>query len=58
MAVGCLVPIVLVLFGAAGGGTLGGRHDAMLGAIAGAVIGLIIAAGLGWGWARIKSQQL
>ena len=57
LAVGCLIPIMLVLFGAAAGGAIGGQHDAVVGAIGGAVIGLILMIGLAWVWRYITRRR-
>lgn len=56
VAVGCLVPLVLIIAGAAAGGVIAGSHAAMLGAIAGAVIGAIAMIGLLWGFDRIRNR--
>ena len=56
VAVGCLVPIVLVIAGAALGGVIEGSHAAMLGAIAGAVVGAVAMIAVLWGFDRIRSR--
>lgn len=57
IAIGCLVPILLVFVGAAAGGAIGGTGDAVWGAVAGGVVGLVVMVGLGWGWERIRGQR-
>ncbi len=56
MAVGCLIPIVLIIAGAAVGGIIDGNHAAVLGALAGAAIGVVAMIGLLWGFDRIRSR--
>jgi hypothetical protein len=58
LAVGCLIPIVLMIAGAAAGGVIAGTHAAMLGAIAGAVIGVAAMLGILWGFDRIRNSGL
>jgi hypothetical protein len=56
VAVGCLIPIVLIIAGAAAGGITAGSHAAMLGAIAGAIIGAVAMIGVLWGFDRIRNR--
>jgi hypothetical protein len=58
VALGCLIPIVLIIAGAAAGGVINGSHDAMLGATAGAVIGALAMIGILWGFDRIRDRGL
>jgi hypothetical protein len=58
VALGCLIPIVLIIAGAAAGGAIAGSHAAMLGAIAGAVIGAIAMVAMLWGFDRIRDRGL
>ena len=57
LAVGGLIPIMLLVVGAAAGGATGGQHDAVLGAFGGAVIGLVVMIGLAWAWQRLTSRR-
>jgi len=41
IGIGCLLPFVLMIAGAAIGGVIGGTPDSIWGAVAGAAIGLI-----------------
>ena len=56
VALGCLVPIVLIVAGAAAGGVIAGSHAALLGAIAGAVVGAVAMVGVLWGFDRIRDR--
>jgi len=58
VALGCLIPIVLIIAGAGAGGAIGGSHAAMLGAIAGATIGAIAMVAMLWGFERIRDRGL
>ncbi|HSZ94603.1 MAG TPA: hypothetical protein VK822_35070 [Acetobacteraceae bacterium] len=42
-ALGCLIPFVLMIVGAAAGGAIGGTRPAIWGGVAGFVIGLLCA---------------
>jgi len=57
-AVGCLIPFVLMIAGAAAGGVVSGGHDAILGGVAGAAIGLVAMIALLWGFERIRGRGL
>jgi ACR3 family arsenite efflux pump ArsB len=48
---------MLAVVSAAAGGAIGGQHTAVLGAIGGAVIGLIVMIGLAWAWQRLTSRR-
>ena len=56
LALGCLVPIVLIVAGAAAGGAIAGSHAALLGAVAGAVVGAVAMVGVLWGFDRIRDR--
>ena len=56
MAVGCLIPMVLMIGGAVVGGVAGGTHAAILGLVAGGAIGGAAMAALLWGFERIRSR--
>ena len=58
VAVGCLIPIVLIIAGAAAGGVISGSHAAMLGAIGGAIIGAVAMIGVLWAFDRIRDRGL
>jgi hypothetical protein len=58
LAVGCLIPIVLIIAGAVAGTAIGGQHDAIIAAVAGGVIGIAAMIALLWGWERIRSHRL
>lgn len=55
-ALGCLIPFVLLLAGMAAGWAIGGRHDAFLGAVAGAAIGVAAILALLWWWGRLRER--
>ncbi len=57
LAVGCLIPFVLILAGAVGGWALGGQTDAIVGAVAGGAIGVAAMLALAWGWEKIVSRR-
>lgn len=57
LAVGCLIPFVLIVAGAVGGWALGGHTDAILGAIAGGVVGVAAMVALAWGWEKVVSRR-
>ncbi len=57
LAVGCMIPFVLIVAGAIGGWALGGQADSVIGAIAGGVVGVIAMAALAWGWDKIVSRR-
>ena len=58
LAVGCLIPIVLMIAGAVVGGVVSGGHDAVWGGLAGAAIGLVAMLALLWGFERIRNRGL
>jgi hypothetical protein len=58
LAIGCIIPVVLMVGGAVGGAALGGTHDAVWGGIAGAVCGTIALGALLWAWGRIRVRRL
>ncbi|HEY8290690.1 MAG TPA: hypothetical protein VIG49_15555 [Acetobacteraceae bacterium] len=58
LAVGCLIPILLIVVGAAAGWAIGGQVDAAYGAVGGGIIGTIAMLGLVWGWDRIRNRGL
>lgn len=58
LAIGCLIPIVLMIAGATVGGVVSGGHDAAWGALAGAAIGLAAMIALLWGFERIRGRTL
>ncbi len=55
-AVGCLLPIVLMIAGAALGGVVSGGHDTVWGGVAGAAIGLLAMIAMFWVFERIRSR--
>lgn len=55
-ALGCLLPFVLMIAGAAIGAAVGGGHGGIVGAIAGLVLGAVIGGGLFWTLARIERR--
>ncbi len=58
LAVGCLIPFVLVAGGALAGGALGGGHDAVVGALLGCVAGVIAMIAVIWGIEQISRRRL
>jgi hypothetical protein len=58
LAVGCLLPLVLMIAGAAVGGIVGGSHDTIWGGLAGAIIGTAGMLALVWGFEKIRSRGL
>jgi hypothetical protein len=56
LAIGCLIPVVLLIGGALAGAGLGGSRDAAIGAGVGLISGLVIMAALLWGWERIRTR--
>jgi hypothetical protein len=57
LAVGCLIPIVLIAAGGFAGGALGGYHAAIVGAMAGGAIGMAAMMALVWAFGRIRSRS-
>jgi outer membrane lipoprotein SlyB len=58
LAIGCFVPIVLVVVGAVVGSAVGGTHAAILGIVAGGVTGAAAMILLLRVWERIRRRQL
>ncbi len=56
LAIGCLIPLVLIVAGALAGGVFGSTHAAILGAVAGGVIGTIAMIALLMGFERIRGR--
>ena len=57
LALGCLIPLVLIAAGAVAGGMIGSGHDAILGAVVGGGLGAVVMAALLWGWDRIRVRR-
>jgi len=57
LAVGCLIPLVLIVVGGAAGWAIGGQHDELVGAAGGGVIGVAAMIALVWGWERIRNRD-
>jgi hypothetical protein len=57
LAVGCLIPLVLIVAGALGGWAIGGQTDSIIGAVAGGAIGAVAMIALAWGWDKIVSRR-
>jgi hypothetical protein len=56
LAVGCLIPLVLLVVGAAAGWAFGGQHGSILGAVGGGIVGTVAMIALLWGWDRIRDR--
>ncbi len=56
IAIGCLLPFVLMIAGALAGAALGGTHAGMIGLIAGLAIGVVAAVAMVWGLARVEDR--
>lgn len=58
LAVGCLIPFVLIIAGAAIGWAVGGgQWDSIVGAAIGAAVGIAAMLVLVWGWDRIAGRR-
>lgn len=57
LAIGCLIPLVLMAVGAVGGWAIGGQRGSIIGAVAGAAIGGAAMVALAWGWEKIVSRR-
>jgi hypothetical protein len=58
LAVGCLIPFVLMLAGAFAGGVIGSGHAGVIGAVTGGVIGTIAMIALLMGFERIRGRGM
>jgi hypothetical protein len=58
VAIGCLVPLMLMVAGAVAGGIINGNRDAVWGALASVCLGLLAMLALFWGLDRIRSRTL
>jgi hypothetical protein len=58
LAIGCLIPFVLVLAGGIAGAVAGNGRAAVIGAVAGGVIGTIVMIALLMGFERIRGRGM
>ncbi len=58
LAVGCLIPFVLMLAGAFAGAVIGSGHAAVIGEVAGGFIGTIAMIALLMGFERIRGRGM
>jgi hypothetical protein len=56
IAIGCLLPFVLMIAGALLGAAYGGTHAGMIGLVAGLVLGIAGAIGMIWAFARAENR--
>lgn len=54
VAIGCLLPFVLMIVGALAGAAVGGTHAGLIGMIAGIALGIVGAIAMVWGLARAE----
>jgi hypothetical protein len=57
-ALGCLIPFVLTILGAAVGGVWGGSRGGIWGAVAGLVIGIVAMFAAFWGFERARNRMV
>ena len=58
LAIGCLIPFVLIIAGALAGGAVGSTRDVVIGAVAGGMIGTIVMIALMMEFERIRGRGL
>ena len=58
LAVGCLIPFVLIARGALAGGAIGGGHNVIMGGLIGCAAGVIAMIVLIWGIEQISRRRL